>query len=144
MWTSEHSIVTEAKPEEINRLFRDVVRWPTWNAGTEWVELDGPFAAGTTGRMKVPGQDPFAFRLVAVGPDGFEDETPIPDAGIVVRVRHAIEPIDRSRTRVTYRTSIDGPRADELGAVFGPEITAEFPVVLEALAARAREVATPA
>ncbi len=107
MWTVEHSIVTNASPGAINRLFADVASWPEWNKGIEWVTLDGPFAAGTTGQMKVPSQEPFAFRLIAVGSDGFEDETPIPDAGVVVRVRHTIE-TSAGRTRVAYGVTIDG------------------------------------
>lgn len=142
MWTVEHSIVTNASPAAISRLFADVATWPEWNKGIEWVTLDGPFAAGTHGQMKVPGQEPFAFRLLAVGPDGFEDETPIPDAGVVVRVRHAIE-TSAGRTRVAYGVTIDGPQADALGPVLGPEITADFPAVLEALVARAEALAAP-
>src|SRR5207237_6717871 len=88
MWSAEYSTEIDATPDVINAFFADTARWPEWNAGTEWVELDGPFAAGTSARMKIPGEDPLAFRLVQVSPDGFEDETPIDDAGVVVRVRH--------------------------------------------------------
>jgi uncharacterized protein YndB with AHSA1/START domain len=137
MWTAEYSIDINASPEAIFGLFADVGRWPEWNAGTDWVELDGPFDVGTTGRMKVPDQDPLAFRLIAVGPRGFEDETAVPDAGIVVRVRHAIEPRVDGATRVVYRATIDGPRADELGPEIGPQISADFPDVLAALKERA-------
>ena len=63
MWTHEFSIDTEAPAEAILRLFADVGHWPDWNAGTEWVELYGPFAPGTTARMKIPGEEPFPFRL---------------------------------------------------------------------------------
>ncbi len=143
MWTAEHSIETEASPEAISQQFEDVARWPEWNAGTECVELDGPFTAGTTGRMKVPGQVAFGFRLIAVDPSGFEDETPFPDAGIVVRVRHTIEQLDQGRVRIVYRTTIDGPNADALGPALGPQITADFPTVLEALVTRVRPVSAP-
>ena len=61
MWTVEHSIVTNAAPAAIHSLFADVATWPEWNKGIEWVTLDGPFAAGTHGQMKVPGQEPFAL-----------------------------------------------------------------------------------
>jgi hypothetical protein len=53
--------------------------------------------------MKIPGEEPLEFRLVQVGPDGFEDETPMPGAGITVRVRHQIEPLASGRSRVVYR-----------------------------------------
>jgi hypothetical protein len=137
VWSAEHSIEINAAPEVINAVFADTARWPEWNAGTEWVELEGPFAAGTTARMKIPGEEPLAFRLVSVGPDGFEDETPIPDADIIVRVRHEIQSLAEGRSLVVYRATVDGPNADKLGAEIGPQVTADFPDVLTALKARA-------
>jgi hypothetical protein len=143
MWMAEYSIDINASPDAIFGLFADVSRWPEWNTGTEWVELYGPFGVGTTGRMKVPDQDPLAFRLIAVGPGGFEDETVVPDADIVVRVRHAIEPLDDGPTRVVYRATIDGPKADELGPQIGPQISGDFPDVLAALKERAETASVP-
>jgi hypothetical protein len=137
MWNVEHSIEMDAPPEAISAFFADTARWPEWNAGTEWVELDGPFAAGTTARMKIPGEEPLTFRLVHVAADGFEDETPIPGADIVVRVRHTIEPLAGGRSRVVYGATIDGPNAEKLGPDIGPQVTADFPDVLAALKARA-------
>jgi hypothetical protein len=125
------------------RLFAEASLWPEWNAGTEWVELDGPFAAGTTGRMKVPGEEPLAFRLVQVGPNGFEDETPIPDAGIVVRVRHQIEPLANGSSRVVYRATVEGRNAQKVGPDIGAQVTADFPDVLAALKARAEASRRP-
>ena len=143
MWVAEHSIATSASREAILDLFADVTRWPAWNRGTAWVTLDGPFAAGTTGLMKIPDQDPLPFRLVVVDADGFEDETPIPEAGIVVRVRHTISSARDGRINIVYRATIDGPRADELGPEIGPQVTADFPEVLAALAARAEAMGAP-
>jgi hypothetical protein len=119
MWTYTHSVVARASIEVVHSLFEDVARWPEWNAGTEWVRLDGP---------------------VAVGLDGFEDETEVPDAGIVVRVRHSIEPVDAATVRITYRATIDGPAADAVGPTIGPDITADFPDVLVALVSRAEAI----
>jgi hypothetical protein len=144
MWTSEQSVEANVRADVVRALFEDVKRWPEWNAGTEWVRLDGPFEVGTTGTMKVPDQEPFTFHLITVGPEGFEDETAVPDAGIVVRVRHTIETVGGSTVRIVYRTTIEGPAADTVGPVMGPEITADFPTVLDALVARARALMTTA
>jgi uncharacterized protein YndB with AHSA1/START domain len=137
MWSAQHSIEINAAPEVILRVLADTARWPEWNAGTEWVELDGPFAAGTTARMKIPGEEPLTFRLLSVGPDGFEDETPVPDANVIVRVAHEIEPLADRRARVVYRATVEGPNAEALGPEIGPQVTADFPDVLAALKARA-------
>jgi hypothetical protein len=139
MWTIEHTRTTSASPARLFEILRDTASWPSWNHNVEWVELDGPFAAGTTGRMKNAGQDEaLAFRIAWVGPDtGFEDETPIPEAGIVVRVRHAIEGLGHGQSLVRYVLSIDGPAADEIGPQIGPDISADFPEVIEGLVAMA-------
>jgi hypothetical protein len=143
MWTYDYTAETTAAPETIFDLFRDVTTWPRWNGGVEWMELDGPFAAGTTGTMKVPGEDPLRMRLVSVEEGkGFEDETEIPGAGVVVRVRHVLTGLDHGGTRITYGVTIDGPAAGTLGPAIGPGITADFPDVVAALINEAEAAAS--
>ena len=138
MWTFEHSQTTSAGVAEVFALLSDVAGWPEWNAGVESVSLDGPFVAGTRGVMAMPGQEPLSFRLIWVDPQkGFEDETDLPDAGVVVRVRHTIDVLPKGGTGIIYRATIDGPAADEVGPEIGPAITADFPSVMAALAERA-------
>ncbi|HEY6783114.1 MAG TPA: SRPBCC family protein [Candidatus Dormibacteraeota bacterium] len=142
MWTYDYSAETVAEPEAIFDLFRDVATWPRWNPGVESMELDGAFAAGATGTMKTPGQDPLRMRLLSVEDGrGFEDETEIPGAGVVVRVRHALSTLSDGRTKITYGVTIDGPAADAVGPEIGPEITADFRAVVAALISEA-EAAT--
>lgn len=138
MWSYETSLETGAGAEAVFEIFSDLANWPEWNAGVERMELQGPFATGTSGTMFMPGEEPLAFRLVWVGEgQGFEDETPIPDAGVVVRVRHTLNPLATGGTRITYAATVDGPAADTVGPEVGTAITADFPQVLAALAARA-------
>jgi Polyketide cyclase / dehydrase and lipid transport len=138
VWTSEHTGETAASADRVFDLFKDVATWAEWNAGVERMELNGPFTAGTTGTMTGPGQDPLGFRLVWVDENqGFEDETEIPDAGVVVRVRHSLEPLPQGGTKITYRCVIEGPIADEIGPSLGSAITSDFPEVIAALATRA-------
>jgi hypothetical protein len=72
------------------------------------------------------------MRLTEVVPgERFTDEM---DAGdFVVRTVHRLEPIADGRTRITYRTEIAGPLADQVGPELGPAITADFPEVLAGL-----------
>jgi hypothetical protein len=138
MWTYTHRLETTASADAIFALYADATTWPDWDAGLERMELDGPFVAGTTGTMFAFGQEPLRMRLKTVDAGrGFEDETPVPGAGVVVRVRHCLEPLSQGGTLITYTVTIDGPAADTVGPTLGPAITADFPQTMAALAARA-------
>jgi hypothetical protein len=142
MWTYEHSIETDASPEAIWPLYADVPAWPRWDQGLEWVRLNGPFSAGTTGTLKVPGQDPLAFKLGDVRLlKGFSDETYLP--GLVIIFDHSLEPTASGKTRITHRVIITGPAAEVEGPQLGPQITADVPEAMESLARLALESTVP-
>jgi uncharacterized protein YndB with AHSA1/START domain len=110
--------------------------WPQWNAGIETIDVAGPFEIGTTFTMTPPGDEPIRMRLVEIEPGtSFTDEM---DAGdFVVRTEHRLEPAAGGRTRIVYRTQITGEAAGHVGPELGPQITADFPAVVAALARRA-------
>ena len=132
MWEYEQSVETNAAPEALWRHWSSMAEWPQWNAGIEKIDVDGPFAVGTVFTMTPPGDDPIRMCLTEVVPGKlFTDEM---DAGdFVVRTVHRLEPTVTGKTRVTYRTEITGPAADQIGPQLGPAITADFPDVLAAL-----------
>jgi uncharacterized protein YndB with AHSA1/START domain len=133
MWEYEHSTETSATPDQVWRHWSDMVAWPQWNDGIEKMEIDGPFAVGTTFTMTPPGDEPIRMRLTEITPgELFTDEM---DGGdFTVRTVHRLEPAAGGRTRIIYRTEITGPAADQVGPELGPAITADFPYVLAALA----------
>jgi uncharacterized protein YndB with AHSA1/START domain len=136
MWTNEQSIETTASPEAIWRLWSDVAGWPEWNADIEHIEISGPFAAGSTISMTPAGQDPVELSIAeAVEPNLFVDEAEFAD--VVVRTIHLVEPLKGDRNQVVYRMEISGPAADSVGPEIGPQISADFPETLAALAQRA-------
>jgi hypothetical protein len=96
----------------------------------------GLFATGGTIVMTPIGDEPVELRIAeAVEPELFVDEAELDE--IVVRTTHRVQPLDGEHARVTYRMEITGPAADTLGAQIGPEISADFPQTLAALAERA-------
>jgi hypothetical protein len=136
VWSTEHSVTTSAAPERIWQLWADVSRWAEWNGDIEQVELVGPFAAGSRIVMTPIGQEPIELRIAeAAEPELFVDEADLGD--IVVRTTHRVQRIDSERSQITYRMEIAGPQADVLGPQIGPEISADFPQTLAALAERA-------
>jgi uncharacterized protein YndB with AHSA1/START domain len=136
MWATEHSVETSASPEEIWRLWADVLGWPEWNADIERIELHGPFAAGSRIVMTPIGEEPVELRLAeAVEPELFVDEAEMGE--ILVRTTHRVQRLDSGHSRITYRMEITGPEADTRGAQIGPEISGDFPQTLAALVERA-------
>jgi len=136
MWTTEHAIETTASADAVWRLWADVPRWAEWNPDIEHIELDGPFATGSTITMTPRGQEPVALRIAeAVEPELFVDEADLGD--VVVRTLHRAERLEGGRTHVVYRMEISGPAADTMGPELGPAISNDFPEVLAALVARA-------
>jgi uncharacterized protein YndB with AHSA1/START domain len=133
MWEYERSVATSAGREAVWRCWSDMAAWPQWNAGIASIEIDGPFAMGTTFRMTAPGEDePVTLRLARIVPgEEFTDEM---DAGdFIVSTVHRLEDLPGAGTRIVYRTEISGPAADQVGPELGPQITADFPDVLDAL-----------
>ena len=138
MWSTEHSIETNAAPERIWLLWADVQGWPEWNADIEHVELDGPFAAGSRIVMTPSGQEPIELRIAeAAEPGLFVDEADIGD--VIVRTTHGVQRVAGDRSQVSYRMEITGPQADTLGPQIGPEISGDFPETLAALVERAED-----
>jgi len=128
MWTTEHSIETNAAVDAIWRAWADVSRWPEWNADIERIELTGPFAAGSTIAMTPRDQDQVQLRLSdVVEGERFVDEAEV--AGTVVRTTHSIEALGEQRVRVVYRLEASGPAAEAIG----PAISADFDDTLKAL-----------
>jgi uncharacterized protein YndB with AHSA1/START domain len=138
MWVNEQAVETTASAQDVWRLWADVAGWPTWNGDVERIELDGPFATGSTIVMTPKGDDAVELAIVeAVEPTLFVDEA---DGGdFVVRTTHRVEPLDAERNRVVYRMEITGPAADTVGPQIGPEISGDFPQVLAALVALAEQ-----
>jgi hypothetical protein len=98
---TEASARTTAAPAALFERWGDMATWPEWNADTEWVRLDGPFATGSRGVLKpkggpkvkfvieslVPGQEFVDVSLLFGARLTFRhDVTPLPDGGCDVRV----------------------------------------------------------
>ena len=138
MWEYEHSIETTATTEALWARWTDVAGWAEWNADIEKVEIDGPFTVGGQITMTPHGGDPVRLRLTDVRPNElFVDEAELD--GVVIRTLHHLQPLATgaaatTRTRITYRTQITGPAADELAPQLGPAITSDFPETMAALA----------
>ena len=139
MWTTEHSMETTASAETVYALYADVAAWPGWDESVELAELDGPFVAGSAGRMRPAGVETLPFTLLWAEPGrGFTDETPF--MGHVLRFVHLLEPAADGGTRITHRVEIEGPAAAEMG----PNVASDLPDAMAALVAAAERAGTAA
>ncbi|MGN8027590.1 SRPBCC family protein [Microbacterium sp. 22242] len=135
MWSKDVTGECAAAPADVFAVLAEPRAWPEWNDGVADIRMDGPFQAGTSAVMVLPDGTELPFRLAWVEADrGFEDVTAVPDAGVVVRVRHELEP-QGTGTRITYRCAVDGP--DEAAREVGTVVSADFGEVIAALGARA-------
>ncbi len=139
MFEYEYSLEADVTPEAVWKLYNNTASWPSWDTGTEKVELNGPLAAGAAGQIKFIDQDPLPFRILSAQPNReFTDETEIPGADIFVQFTHRLTPLESGGTRITQRVSITGPAAEALGPQVGPGIIADIPQSIAALIALAK------
>jgi len=137
MWVEEFTGQSTATPERVFAVLADAQRWSEWNEGVAAIRLHGPFASGTRAEMVFPDGSALPFRLTWVEhAAGYEDVTDLPAEGVVVRVRHLLTPATPGPgTVIRYRCEVDGP--GEAAVAAGEGVTADFPDVIAALAARA-------
>jgi hypothetical protein len=141
MWQTEYTAESQAGPDAVWRLMADVTSWPRWNKAVEQVELDGPFEAGTPGRLTPPGQEPLPFRVVEATPgEGYVSETDIAETVTLRAENSIVSPPDGAGCQVVLRVCLVGPAADYFGQSFGPAIAAGLPKTGAALVAESQSV----
>jgi hypothetical protein len=128
MWQFEHTETTTATADQIWGGYADPSRWPEWDEGLKQVTLDGPFAAGTTGRIKPVGGPKLKFTLEEVTPrKSFTDVTKLP----LARLRFAHEIVSTPAGRVvTQRVWFTGPLGPFFAKVIGRSMTADMPTAM--------------
>ena len=136
-WTTEHTERTAGDRAAVWALWSDVSTWPSWDDGVEDVRIDGPFTAGTRGRLKPKGGPAVKFELArAEDGSGFVDVTRLPLARM--RFEHSLEDApDGAGTLITHRVEITGPLTPLWSRVIGRGIERDLPSTLRSLAAQA-------
>jgi len=119
----EHSVEVE-----VTSLFawnwRTDIR--TWDDPSAQFELDGPFADGTWGTTRLPGQEPMRWQIHDVQPGtSFVIDMPLDRA--ILSFEWVFDAISNRRTRITQRIVLSGDKAgayaDEVRASFGSTLS---------------------
>ena len=99
---------SSATPSAFFARWADMATWPEWNTDTEWVRLDGPFTAGSTGVLKPKGGPKVKFVIATLVADReFTDVSLL--AGARLTFRHLIEPLPEGGSTVSVTVTLAGP-----------------------------------
>lgn len=138
MWSTEYAAQTQASPEAVWSVLRDLHSGQRLSERSDAFELQGPLEVGTQIAVTPQGQETFRSSIVELKePQVYADRTEFGDLGLLFR--HTLEPLPDGGTRVTHRLEIEGPSADEVGPELGPQISGDFPVTMDDLLAAAVE-----
>src|SRR6202171_5572422 len=136
MWKSEHSEETAAPAAAVWAILADATGWPTWNPGYSKARLDGPLAAGATGKVTLSNGWERKFEVYQV-----RDSTFFSYGGSMPGARQEflqrVEPLRERRIRVTFGHTIAGPPSVLYGLLFGRIIRGYLPTAVRPLGAQA-------
>jgi hypothetical protein len=131
----EHRITVAASPESIFRIYEDVQNWPTWDPDTQRAFIDGPFQAGSAGRLTPSKGNTVPMLLTKVAPARcFTVESKIPLFRMVFE--HKLISV-AGATEVLHRVTFSGLLAIMLGPMLIKRLNAGLPVTLRKLKALA-------
>lgn len=131
----EHRIITTASPATIYRIYEEVENWHTWDPDTKQVTLDGPFQAGTTGRLVPTKGNAISMLLTkAIPAQCFTVESKIP----LFRMIFEHELSQKSgATEIIHRITLSGFLSFILGPMLSRQMNRGLPVTLSRLKALA-------
>jgi len=123
---------TTASPSRVWSIWPDPTTWSRWNPSVSRMDLDGPFADGTTGRMHTP-----QGRTHEVTFENIEEGKSYELATSVVpgtRFHFCCEiAANGTGSTLSQTVRMSGPLAFLLGPVMGPGMAKSFDKVLDGL-----------
>jgi hypothetical protein len=109
---SEYLVVSHSIDVDVDQMFA----WAFWTNITNWDDppatftLNGPFAAGSTGKTLIPGSPSIDWTVLHAH-DG-RATLEIPLEGTALRFAWTFDPLGGSRTRLTQRVTLSGTKAE--------------------------------
>jgi hypothetical protein len=129
-WEITHSVETNASPAFAWHYWTNIANW--YDPPAEF-ELDGPFAAGSCGATRLPGQEPFPWLIREVTPPNAATiEMSLEGATLSFEWRFIA--LADGRTRLTQRIVLKGEKADKYLSQVKAAFTANLPDGMNRLA----------
>ena len=125
-------ITTDVPAQAFFERWADMATWPEWNTDTEWVRLDGPFAAGSTGVLKPKGGPATKFVIEKLTDREFVDVSRL--LGARLTFHHTVSVVPQG-TVVDVHVTLDGPLARLWNLVLGKGIKKSLQPDLDRLVA---------
>jgi hypothetical protein len=130
------SVVSTASADRVWAIWSDTSTWGDWNPNVSTMELQGPFAAGSTAIMNTKAGQHHKMRIVDVQPGrSFALETNVVP-GTTFRFNCRTEPVG-AETKISQTVEVKGPLGPILGGMLGPQVSKDFPALLAGLAKKA-------
>ena len=127
---------TRASAEAIWRLWADPNTWQDWNPNVQRMEMNGPFANGTTGIMHTPAGQQHQVELTHIDPGhAFDLETSV--IPLTHFTFHCEVVPAASGSTISQSISMSGPLAFLFAPMAGERIAASFEPLLKGLADKA-------
>jgi len=126
MWRFEHSEPCSVSREVAWRFWTDVTNWPVVDSSVESVQLNGAFAAGTTGTTKPRGLDPIEWHILEAQ-EGQRAVIEIPAPGAVLRCVWQFADLPNGGVQITQQASLEGEQAAAYAQTIGPELANGIP-----------------
>jgi hypothetical protein len=124
---------TTATPEAIWELWADVPNRTRWDKALEWARIDGPFAEGGSGEVKLRDQPARRFEVIECHPTlRYTDRFFLP-MGSSMDWHHSIEERGADERQVTFRVVVKGPTSLGLAPVLRRILHKELPPTVDRL-----------
>ncbi len=113
-WQFEHSVECNVSKSFAWDFWTNVTNWARIEgSAVEWIRINGPFAEGTTGQTKVPGQNPNEWRITQFNA-GNSATICMPLEGAEFINVMLFNALSVNRTLITQQLSLVGPDASEM------------------------------
>lgn len=118
-WEFQHSVECKAAKSFAWLFWTDVSNWERLEGkAVEWIKIHGPFAAGTTGETKMPGQPIQPWTITQLDPEHFA-RIELPVAGAIFVNEMRMVALSSERIQIIQRLSLVGAKAQELAGAMG-------------------------
>jgi uncharacterized protein YndB with AHSA1/START domain len=130
------SVISTAPAERVWTIWSDTSTWGEWNSNVSTMELQGPFASGSTAIMNTKAGQHHKMRIVDVQAGrSFALETNVVP-GTTFRFNCRVESVG-AESKISQTVEVNGPLGPVLRGMLGPQVSKEFGTLLSNLAKKA-------